>query len=668
MYKQHNRLYVTRQEARMLSQEFPVGDPWGGPAAGLKQDAVTQIFESVFDPVLNVVESVLDKPMELLGNVVEGALDNPLRTAALIAGSMYAPTLLAELVPGAASVSAAEFVAADAAQLAAQGLSEAQIASTLTASGVSSEIAAATAAAAASGASANAITSQITSVFGDGALGTINPASGTSNAYNTQIFDDGTSIVTDKTTGQVLSGIDNAGTPFQVVDGAAQYADGTALAHNAVNATANVPTAQAGMSAQDLQTLRAQGISASDVRNWSQNFTPADIRQFGQMNYTPQDINMLENFNLTDKQISQMAYRGVEPDYVKYWVDHGYNANAVENELLTKGNLNDLVTQGPQGEINQSFVPKPTTTIPIAEQPPIAQTPIPPEPAMPPAPTPVAPETGPLFHGPEPTPIVPEPPPAAMPPLEQVTLPPTPPVPTVTTPTVPPIETPVAPVEIPPQELPAGNPPVVPEQPVIAPQELPAGNPPVVPETPVAPTPEMPPQPVTQPTGMEPNPYDIDQTAGTPQAPSLADRLKDAISSGDLSQFTTKELAYGVGAGILAPTVLSMFGNNTAAGTRPGYTVPAWGTVTPLVSPGMNPGYVHYDPYYNTTSPVQAQYYWGAHPVQTQPGQAQVGAIAGAGTTPWGLQHSFFEQPQQFGGIELYGPNMAPIPTTQTTG
>jgi hypothetical protein len=53
---------------------------------------------------------------------------------------------------------------------------------------------------------------------------------------------------------------------------------------------------------------------------------------------------------------------------------------------------------------------------------------------------------------------------------------------------------------------------------------------------------------------------------------------------------------------------------------------------------GLNPGWITARPYYNTTSPVQAQYYWGAH--NPSPGVTNEWntTIAGAPLTPWGIQ------------------------------
>jgi hypothetical protein len=62
------------------------------------------------------------------------------------------------------------------------------------------------------------------------------------------------------------------------------------------------------------------------------------------------------------------------------------------------------------------------------------------------------------------------------------------------------------------------------------------------------------------------------------------------------------------------------------------------GAVNPNI--GMNAGYIQPTPYYQTTSPVQAQYNWSAQPRNT-PTQAP----APAGQTGWGAQRA---QPATF--------------------
>lgn len=78
-----------------------------------------------------------------------------------------------------------------------------------------------------------------------------------------------------------------------------------------------------------------------------------------------------------------------------------------------------------------------------------------------------------------------------------------------------------------------------------------------------------------------------------------------------------------------------------------------WGQGTPLVSPGLNPGYIGYPasmPDYETTSPTQSQFYWGVRPaVNTEEQLANFNQLpAGAPETPWGMATSAVGGTQQF--------------------
>lgn len=128
---------------------------------GFIGDAVEDVGGYVGDTVGGIGDTVgafVEDPVGFLGNVVEYAGDNPLKTAAILAAANYAPELLAEFAP---EITAAEFAAVDAAGLAAQGLTESQIASTLAASGVEGFVAADAAALASQGLSSQAIAQNI---------------------------------------------------------------------------------------------------------------------------------------------------------------------------------------------------------------------------------------------------------------------------------------------------------------------------------------------------------------------------------------------------------------------------------------------------------------------------------------------------------------------------
>lgn len=76
-----------------------------------------------------------------------------------------------------------------------------------------------------------------------------------------------------------------------------------------------------------------------------------------------------------------------------------------------------------------------------------------------------------------------------------------------------------------------------------------------------------------------------------------------------------------------------------------------WGPVDPLKfgdvgrvnNPGLNPGWVQPTPFYNTTSPVQSQYYWGQHPYQPGPtfNQDLYNNVPAAPAAPFGLQQMY---------------------------
>lgn len=91
-----------------------------------------------------------------------------------------------------------------------------------------------------------------------------------------------------------------------------------------------------------------------------------------------------------------------------------------------------------------------------------------------------------------------------------------------------------------------------------------------------------------------------------------------------------------------------------------------------LVNANMIPSYVGRAasvPFYNTTSPVQSQYYWGVHPYVPLGGDlAQYNNIPEAPAQPWGLQRGFFEGAQPNYQPVVYGQNMNPVNPGSTIG
>ena len=92
---------------------------------------------------------------------------------------------------------------------------------------------------------------------------------------------------------------------------------------------------------------------------------------------------------------------------------------------------------------------------------------------------------------------------------------------------------------------------------------------------------------------------------------------------------------------------------------------PSWSL--PLQYPGMNPGLVGAGirPAYQTTSPVQAQYYWGRQPYFATPQDMANYNQTAMPQQPWGIQQGYFEQPLPLPQIPVYGENMFVQPQPQ---
>jgi len=85
---------------------------------------------------------------------------------------------------------------------------------------------------------------------------------------------------------------------------------------------------------------------------------------------------------------------------------------------------------------------------------------------------------------------------------------------------------------------------------------------------------------------------------------------------------------------------------------------PRWSGRIPL--PGLNPGYMEQGvkPMYETTSPVQAQYYWGKQPYMESMEDLQrtYNQVPGAPEQPWGTTQGWWEQPIDYSKIIGSGP------------
>jgi len=93
---------------------------------------------------------------------------------------------------------------------------------------------------------------------------------------------------------------------------------------------------------------------------------------------------------------------------------------------------------------------------------------------------------------------------------------------------------------------------------------------------------------------------------------------------------------------------------------------PSWSI--PLQYPGMNPGLVGAGirPAYQTTSPVQSQYYWGRQPFfATAEELGRYGTSPFQPAQPFGIQQGFFEQPMGTPPTPVYGANLQPIAPQQ---
>ena len=108
------------------------------------------------------------------------------------------------------------------------------------------------------------------------------------------------------------------------------------------------------------------------------------------------------------------------------------------------------------------------------------------------------------------------------------------------------------------------------------------------------------------------------------------------------------------------PTARDM-GTFTPASPDPSWSIP-------LQYPGMNPGLVGAGirPAYETTSPVQSQYYWGRQPyMATAADLDKYNQSPFMPAQPFGIQQGYFEQPSPYGQAPVYGQGMQPISPDQ---
>lgn len=178
--------------------------------------------------------------------------------------------------------------------------------------------------------------------------------------------------------------------------------------------------------------------------------------------------------------------------------------------------------------------------------------------------------------------------------------------------------------------------------PVVAP---PAELPPLSPIEPVAVTPSQPIPEVVAPPATTTPPVDytgpgIGEVPNPAEVP-VTDLSRPAVPMGP-SPYDWVAPAVG---GAVAATVLPAILGGGGGGATPAAYGPLppvnFGKLGDLANPGLNPGFIQARPFYNTTSPVQAQYYWGNHPyAYNQADLANYNTIPYAPAVPWGVQQA----------------------------
>ena len=172
--------HITPEEAKVLT--LLGGSGTINPQTGLPEfffggggffGGITDFVSDAISGVGDVVSSFVDNPVKFAGNVAKSIMDDPLKALATGAVSYFGlPALSSALGAGSIGTSAladAAFIADDVASLAAQGLSPAQMAQVLEASGVGAMAAADAAALASAGLSAADIASNLAQ-YGTGGL------------------------------------------------------------------------------------------------------------------------------------------------------------------------------------------------------------------------------------------------------------------------------------------------------------------------------------------------------------------------------------------------------------------------------------------------------------------------------------------------------------------
>jgi len=161
-------------------------------------------------------------------------------------------------------------------------------------------------------------------------------------------------------------------------------------------------------------------------------------------------------------------------------------------------------------------------------------------------------------------------------------------------------------------------------------------------------------------------PYAVDTTTGAGYYPDNGQPTQPVVTPPPTPPLTPEQTGTITG---LPPTDTAPLNPPTARdmGTfTPAAPDPSWSI--PLQYPGMNPGLVGAGirPAYQTTSPVQSQYYWGRQPYMATPADLdQYNQSPFMPEQPWGIQQGFFEQPAPYGQAPVFGEGFQPIPPGQ---
>ena len=185
----------------------------------------------------------------------------------------------------------------------------------------------------------------------------------------------------------------------------------------------------------------------------------------------------------------------------------------------------------------------------------------------------------------------------------------------------------------------------------------------VFPSTPPAEVPVMP-DPMPQQPGTGFGDDDLSVFPSTPPTdglPPVEDAIPSYVNPNPPPPMTLPEAIYDVGGalvdrygvtnvagGVLAGGALLNNAINpppTVPGRRPYAPLPpltyGTGDLAPLVNPGLNPGQIRAMPYYQTTDPVQSQYYWGQRPyIASEADLVNYNVIPDAPAQPFGIRQS----------------------------